>query len=143
MSYAPTKVVRLLGESGVSVRKGRYIVVKQDGVINGPVTTLLLHRGKAMAITRSQAGSLGRMTGQTSVLVITVKGRHFVASRCIGRKTIIVSMKVRHSRTGRLYKSISFTSIRPRSSTVAPMPNNINPVAVTVLVGGYIRAIHG
>lgn len=136
---APTNVVRLLGHSSVQVSKGRYIIVNEDGVINGPVTRLLLTRGKAIAVTRSRAMGLGRIAGHTSVLIITVNGQRVVSTRCIGPNTTIVSINVRESRTGRLYNSMSCRDMFPITSTVAPIPNNINPVAVTVLVGGYVR----
>lgn len=138
LPYAPTKVVRVLGCCGVSIYNGRYIIMNEDGVINGPVTVLLLRRGNAIAVYRSGAGGLGRIAHHTSVLITTINGPCFMATSVMGSNTIIVSMNVSEGDRNGLYNSISFTRMDGGTSCVAPIPNNMNPVAVTALLGGAI-----
>lgn len=148
VSTAPGNVVRLLHHCRVRAGNGGYIVLKQDGVIKGPVTVLVVRgtypNSTAMAMYRDQDGSLIGRYRRTSVLVTTVKRPGFIATSVIGRKTIIVSMNAAHipstaggSNFG-LANSIGFSRMTPGYSCVAPMPNKMNPVAVISLVGGAL-----
>lgn len=138
LPYAPTKVVRLVRSTNMSPINGGTIIVNEDGVINGPVTVLLLRRGTAIRVTRSGARGLTSMAGDTSVLITTINGTGFMATSVIGPNTIIVSINVGESRGNGLYNSISFRDITPGYSFVAPIPNKMNPVAVSVLVRGAL-----
>ncbi len=141
--YAPTKVVRVVGRDNYRVRNGGYIIVNEDGVINGPVSVLLLRGGNAIAAYRSEAGGLGRVAGGTSVLITTMNETRFMATSVIGRNTIMVSINVGELRSNALANSISCRTISGVTNTVAPIPNNINPVAVSVLVRGAIATTRG
>ncbi len=140
--YAPTKVVRVLDCRNVSITNGGYIMVNEDGVINGPVSVLLLRGGNAIAVYRDGARGLGRIYGGTSVLMTTINEPGFMATSVIGSNTIMVSIKVGHISNG-LVNSIGFSRIYRGASCVAPIPNNINPVAVTVLVRGALITTGG
>lgn len=148
MSTAPGNVLRLLGHCGVRASNGGYIMLNQDGVINGPVTTLVVRgtcpNSTAIAMYRDHDGSLMGRYRRTGVVVTTLKRPGFIGTRVIGRNTIIVSMNAAHipstsggSKFG-LANSIGFSRMTPGYSFVAPMPKNMNPVAVISLVGGAL-----
>ncbi len=152
VSTAPGNVLRLLGHCRVRADNGGYIVLKHDGVMNGPVTRLVV-RGRcnstAMAIYRDHDHSLGGRYHRTSVVVTTVNRPSFIATSVMGSKTAVVSMNAAHipSTDGgdnfHLGKSIGFSRMTPGYTFVAPIPNNINPVAVYVLVGGALSTKGG
>lgn len=152
VSTAPLKVLALLRRCRVRADNGGYIVLNEDGVINGPVTRLVVRgrcKSTAIAIYRSRSGGLGRRYQRTSVVVTTVNGPSFIATSVIGPKTIIVSINAAHIPSAaegdkfHLGNSIGFSRITRGYSFVAPMPNKINPVAVYSLVGGALTTKGG
>lgn len=148
ISTAPGNVLRLLGHCGVRASKGGYMMLKHDGVINGPVTTLVVRgtcpNSTAIAIYRDQSRSLMGRYRRTSVVVTTLKRPGFMGRGVMGRNTMVVSMNAAHmpstaggSNFG-LANSIGFSRMTPGYSCVAPIPKNMNPVAVISLVGGAL-----
>lgn len=141
--YAPATIMRVLGRCSIRLGNTGMTMLKEDVMINGPTTVLLLGRGTAIAVYRSEAGGLRGMASRTSVLMTTINETGVVGRGSMGRKTIMVSMNVGISRGKGLYKSISATSMRSGMSVVAPIPTKMNSIAASVLTGRMIGTYGG
>lgn len=141
--YATRTYLRVLGCCGVPLSNEHTIMINHDLIMNGPTTVVLSHRGTAIAVYGSHARGLPTVYGRTSIMMITVNGVNTINTSYLHRNRAIMSINVRIGRGNGLYNSMGFDRTRPMISTVAPMPNNINAIAASILINRIIRTTTG
>lgn len=145
LPYAPHNILRLLSTCSVSLGNGRIYILNHNVAVNHAVNLVLAHGtiGTAIALYRANAQSITSRVHHTSIVITTVNSTKFIAPSGVGSNTILISINIDHicsRRTNHCHvgNSISGTYCSG-TSTCAPGPKNINPVAQTVLLTGIIR----
>src|SRR5262245_11832167 len=136
----PLGVMRLLDETGISLRGAHAVVVGRSLLVGKPVALLLLERHATVVICHSRTRSLAEEVGRADVVVAAVGQPELVRGDWIRPGAVVIDVGINRLADGTLRGDVEFEAARERAAFITPVPGGVGPMTVAMLLANTAGA---
>jgi methylenetetrahydrofolate dehydrogenase (NADP+)/methenyltetrahydrofolate cyclohydrolase len=136
----PLGVMRLLDETGVSLRGARAVVVGRSLLVGKPVALLLLERHATVTLCHSRTVDLGGEVARADVVVAATGQAGLVRGEWIRPGAVVIDVGINRGPDGKLCGDVEFAVARERAAHITPVPGGVGPMTVAMLLANTVAA---
>jgi methylenetetrahydrofolate dehydrogenase (NADP+)/methenyltetrahydrofolate cyclohydrolase len=136
----PLGVMRLLDETGVTLKGARAAVVGRSVLVGKPVALLLLERHATVTICHSRTADLGGEVGRADVVVAATGQAGLVRGTWIRPGAVVIDVGINRGADGKLCGDVEFAPALERAARITPVPGGVGPMTVAMLLANSVSA---
>ena len=136
----PLGVMRLLDETGVTLRGAHAVVVGRSVLVGKPVALLLLERHATVTLCHSRTADLAGEVGRAEVVVAATGQPGLVRGAWIRPGAVVIDVGINRGSDGKLCGDVEFAVARERAAYVSPVPGGVGPMTVAMLLSNTVAA---
>lgn len=129
----PKGVMRLLLESGVSLKGKHAVVVGRSNIVGKPLALLLLREDATVTICHSKTKNLTEITRQADVLVAAVGKAGLITDEHVKEGAVVIDVGTTREK-GKLKGDVDFDSVAKVASLLTPVPGGVGPMTIALLL---------
>ncbi len=126
-------ILRLIGESGVSPKGKRAVVLANSRLFAEPLAALLNRKGWKVSFAIARDGGYQKATRQAHLIVSAMGKPHAIKGSMIKRGAILVDVGFT-KRGKRLFGDVDLASVKSKAGYVTPVPGGVGPMTVAMLL---------
>jgi len=135
----PLGVMRLLDETGVTLKGARAVVVGRSNLVGKPVAFMLLERHATVTICHSRTRDLAAEVANADVLVAALGLPELIRGEWIRPGSAVIDVGI--NRVGnRLVGDVEFAAAQERAAFITPVPGGVGPMTVAMLMRNTVAA---
>ncbi|HEY5764334.1 MAG TPA: bifunctional methylenetetrahydrofolate dehydrogenase/methenyltetrahydrofolate cyclohydrolase FolD [Rhodocyclaceae bacterium] len=140
----PYGVMKMLGETGISLRGAEAVVIGRSNIVGKPMALLLLAAGATVTVCHSQTRDLAAHTRRADILVAAVGRPRFVTAEMIKPGAVLIDVGINRivdgPSAGKLCGDLDFDACRSVASWITPVPGGVGPMTITMLLANTLEA---
>ncbi|HYR96623.1 MAG TPA: bifunctional methylenetetrahydrofolate dehydrogenase/methenyltetrahydrofolate cyclohydrolase FolD [Candidatus Binatus sp.] len=136
----PLGVLRLLDETGVTLKGAHAVVVGRSVLVGKPVALLLLERHATVTMCHSRTVDLAAEVGRADVVVAATGQAGLVRGAWIRPGAVVIDVGINRGPDGKLCGDVEFAAARDRASYITPVPGGVGPMTVAMLLTNTVSA---
>lgn len=140
----PYGVMKMLGETGISLRGAEAVVIGRSNIVGKPMALLLLAAGATVTVCHSQTRDLAAHTRRADILVAAVGRPRFVTAEMIKPGAVLIDVGINRivdgPSAGKLCGDLDFDACRNVASWITPVPGGVGPMTITMLLANTLEA---
>ena len=136
----PLGVLRLIDETGVTLRGSHAVVVGRSVLVGKPVALLLLERHATVTMCHSRTADLAAEVGRANVLVAATGHAGLVRGEWIRPGAVVIDVGMNRGPDGKLCGDVEFVAARERAAHITPVPGGVGPMTVAMLLVNTVAA---
>lgn len=136
----PLGVMRLLDETGISLKGARAVVVGRSLLVGKPVALLLLERHATVTLCHSRTADLGAEVGRSDVVVAATGQIGLVRGEWIRPGAVVIDVGINRGADGKLCGDVEFAAAAERAGHITPVPGGVGPMTVAMLLANTVAA---
>jgi methylenetetrahydrofolate dehydrogenase (NADP+)/methenyltetrahydrofolate cyclohydrolase len=136
----PLGIMRLIAETGVTLRGARAVVIGRSNLVGKPVALLLLEQHATVTLCHSRTRDLAEHVGAADVLVAAVGQPGLVRGDWIKPGAVVIDVGINRAAGGTLRGDVDFAAARERAGWITPVPGGVGPMTVAMLLVNTVSA---
>lgn len=136
----PAGVMRLLKESGISVKGKTCVVIGRSNIVGKPMSMLLLHEHGTVTICHSKTVNLSEITKKADILVAAVGRANFVTADMVKEGAVVIDVGMNRPEGGKLCGDVDFENVAEKCSFITPVPGGVGPMTISMLMANTVTA---
>jgi methylenetetrahydrofolate dehydrogenase (NADP+)/methenyltetrahydrofolate cyclohydrolase len=147
----PLGSMRLLKESGISLKGAHAVVVGRSNIVGKPVAQLLLAEDATVTIAHSRSRDLPAVCRTADVLVAAVGRPEMVRGSWVKEGAVVIDVGINRvpvpgetaadgSPKTRLVGDVAFAEAKERAFAITPVPKGVGPMTIAYLLANTLRA---
>lgn len=136
----PQGCLRLIDESGATLRGLHAVVVGRSILVGKPVAQLLLARHATVTTAHSRTQDLAGICRSADVLVAAVGKAHLIEGDWIKPGAVVIDVGTNRGADGKLQGDVQFESARTRAAAITPVPGGVGPMTIAYLLKNTVAA---
>jgi methylenetetrahydrofolate dehydrogenase (NADP+) / methenyltetrahydrofolate cyclohydrolase len=136
----PLGVLRLIDETGVTLKGAHAVVVGRSVLVGKPVALLLLERHATVTMCHSRTADLAAEVGRAEVLVAATGQAGLVRGSWIRPGAVVIDVGMNRGADGKLCGDVEFAAARERAAHITPVPGGVGPMTVAMLLANTVAA---
>ena len=136
----PLGVMRLLAETGVTLKGAHAVVIGRSLLVGKPVALLLLEQHATVTVCHSRTADLGGEIARGDVVVAAVGQAGLVRGEWIRPGAVVIDVGMNRGADGKLCGDVDFAAARARAGWITPVPGGVGPMTVAMLLANTAAA---
>jgi methylenetetrahydrofolate dehydrogenase (NADP+)/methenyltetrahydrofolate cyclohydrolase len=136
----PLGVMRLIEETGVTVKGQRALVLGRSLLVGKPAALLLLERHATVTICHSRTRDLAGEIGRAEILIAAAGQAGLVRGDWVRPGAVVIDVGMNRGADGKLCGDVEFAPARERASWITPVPGGVGPMTVAMLLANTVTA---
>lgn len=139
-SCTPYGVMKLLAETGETLRGKHAVVVGASNHVGRPMALELLLAGCTVTVCHSATQDLAGHVGQADVVVAAVGRPEMVKGAWIKPGAIVIDIGINRLDDGRIVGDVEFEVAKQKAGWITPVPGGVGPMTVATLLQNTLEA---
>ncbi len=143
----PLGSMRLLRESGVTLRGAHAVVVGRSNIVGKPVAQLLLAEDATVTLAHSRTADLPALCRTADVLIAAVGRPEMVRGDWVKEGAVVIDVGINRvavegvdGAKTRLVGDVCFDEASLRARAITPVPKGVGPMTIAYLLANTLRA---
>ncbi len=136
----PVGVMRLIDETGVTLRGAHAVVVGRSVLVGKPMALLLLERHATVTMCHSRTRDLGEEIGRADVVVAAAGQAGLVRGAWIKPGAVVIDVGTNRGPDKKLVGDVEFAAAAERAAFITPVPGGVGPMTVAMLLANTVTA---
>jgi methylenetetrahydrofolate dehydrogenase (NADP+)/methenyltetrahydrofolate cyclohydrolase len=136
----PLGVMRLLAETGVTLRGARTVVVGRSTLVGKPLALLLLEQHATVTLCHSRTRDLGEEISRAEVVVAAAGQPGLVRGEWVRPGAVVIDVGINRGADGKLHGDVEFATARERAAHITPVPGGVGPMTIAMLLANTVSA---
>jgi methylenetetrahydrofolate dehydrogenase (NADP+) / methenyltetrahydrofolate cyclohydrolase len=136
----PVGVMRLIEETGITLKGAHAVVVGRSLLVGKPVALLLLEQHATVTMCHSRTRDLGAEVGRGDVVVAAAGRAGLVRGEWIRPGAVVIDVGTNRGTDGKLTGDVEFAVARERAAFITPVPGGVGPMTVAMLLANTVTA---
>jgi methylenetetrahydrofolate dehydrogenase (NADP+)/methenyltetrahydrofolate cyclohydrolase len=140
VACTPQGCMRLIQESGVTLKGLDAVVVGRSNLVGKPVAQLLLQQHATVTIAHSRTRDLDALCRRADVLVAAVGRAKMVKGDWIKPGAVVIDVGINRLDDGTLVGDVDFEAAKERAGWITPVPGGVGPMTIAYLLANTVLA---
>ena len=140
VACTPLGVMKLLAETGVSLRGARALVLGRSVLVGRPVAALLLAADATVTVAHSRTRDLAGECRRAEVLVAAVGRAEMVRGDWIAEGAVVIDVGINRLADGRLVGDVAYGEALAIAGAITPVPGGVGPMTIACLLENTVTA---
>ncbi|MCX7869655.1 MAG: bifunctional 5,10-methylenetetrahydrofolate dehydrogenase/5,10-methenyltetrahydrofolate cyclohydrolase, partial [Terrimicrobiaceae bacterium] len=144
----PLGCLRLLEESGASLRGAEAVVVGRSMIVGKPMALLLMQKGVDATVTvaHSRTRELPDVTRRADIVIAAIGRPRALGAEHIRPGAIVLDVGINrvadpsHPKGSRLVGDVDFEAVAPACAAITPVPGGVGPMTIAMLMANTVTA---
>ena len=136
----PSGVMRLLAETGVSLRGAEAVVIGRSNLVGKPMAALLLAADATVTVCHSRTRDLAAHVGRADVLVAAIGRPAAIKGEWVKPGSVVIDVGVNRLADGKLAGDVEFAPAATRARAITPVPGGVGPMTIAQLLANTLEA---
>ncbi len=140
----PLGCMRLIAQSGLSLRGAHAVVVGRSNIVGKPVAQLLLAEDATVTVAHSRTRDLPAVCRSADVLVAAVGRPEMVRGDWVREGAVVIDVGINRvagvEGKTRLVGDVCFDEAKERARAITPVPKGVGPMTIAYLLSNTLRA---
>ncbi len=142
----PAGCMRLLQETGVTLRGANAVVLGRSNIVGLPMAMLLQKADATVTICHSRTKDLAGFLRQADVVIAAVGRAEMVTGDMLKPGAVVIDVGINQKadptkkRGFRLVGDVDFESAREVAGAITPVPGGVGPMTIAMLMENTLRA---
>lgn len=136
----PQAVIRLLRQSGTSMRGARALVIGRSSIVGRPVASLLLAEDATVTIGHSRTVNLPARCREADILIAAVGRAEMVRGDWIKPSATVIDVGINRLDDGRLVGDVAYAEAVEVAGAITPVPGGVGPMTIACLLDNTVMA---
>lgn len=142
----PLGCLRLLEETGVSLKGAEAVVVGRSAIVGMPAALLLLRQDATVTVVHSRTRDMAAATRRADVLVVAVGKPRFVTRAMVKPGAVVIDVGINrvpdasHPKGSRLVGDVDFEGVSEVAEAITPVPGGVGPMTIAMLLQNTLTA---
>ncbi|KAA3607784.1 MAG: bifunctional methylenetetrahydrofolate dehydrogenase/methenyltetrahydrofolate cyclohydrolase FolD [Planctomycetota bacterium] len=130
----PVGIMRLLQETGASLKGAHAVVVGRSNIVGKPVALMLLEQHATVTLCHSRTRDLAAEVQRADVVVAAVGVPQLIQGSWIRDGAVVIDVGINRNEEGKLVGDVEFESASARASWITPVPGGVGPMTIAMLL---------
>ncbi len=139
VACTPLGIMRLIQESGVTLKGANAVVVGRSTIVGKPVALLLLAQHCTVTICHSRTKDLAEVVRAADVVVAAVGVPELVKGSWIKEGAVVVDVGINRV-NDKLVGDVEFGPAEERAAAITPVPGGVGPMTIAMLLSNTVKA---
>jgi len=135
----PQGILRILRETGVSLRGKRATVIGRSHIVGKPTAILLLAEDMTVTVLHSRSERPQEIAREADVLVVAAGRPHLVTRDYVKPGAVVVDVGINRLEDGRLVGDVH-PEVEEVAGWITPVPGGVGPMTVAMLLANTCLA---
>lgn len=140
VSCTPLGCMRLLAETGQSLRGKRAVVVGRSNLVGKPIAALLLAEDCTVTFAHSKTADLPAVCREADILVAAVGRPGLIGKECIKPGALVLDVGINRGADGKLIGDVAFAEAEKIAAAITPVPGGVGPMTIAMLLKNTLLA---
>jgi methylenetetrahydrofolate dehydrogenase (NADP+)/methenyltetrahydrofolate cyclohydrolase len=136
----PRGSLRLIEESGATIRGARAVVVGRSRLVGRPMADLLINRHATVTVCHSRTKDLPDRIREADIVVAALGKPEFVKGSWLKFGSTVIDVGINRRADGKLVGDVAFSPARERARAITPVPKGVGPMTIAYLLDNTVRA---
>ena len=139
VACTPLGIMRLIQESGVTLKGANAVVVGRSTIVGKPVALLLLAQHCTVTLCHSRTMDLAGVVSGADVVVAAVGVPELVRGAWIKEGAVVIDVGINRV-DDKLVGDVEYEAAAERASAITPVPGGVGPMTIAMLLSNTIEA---
>jgi len=139
VACTPLGIMRLIQESGVTLKGADAVVVGRSTIVGKPGAQLLLAEHCTVTMCHSRTKDLPGVVGRADVVVAAVGVPELVKGSWIKQGAVVIDVGINRV-DDKLVGDVEFDAAAERAGAITPVPGGVGPMTIAMLLSNTVRA---
>lgn len=136
----PKGCMRLLAETGVSLKGARAVVVGRSNIVGKPMALLLLAEHATVTLAHSRTKDLPGLCREADVLVAAVGKARMIQGDWVKPGAVVIDVGINRTDEGKLCGDVDTEAAKERAAWITPVPGGVGPMTIACLLENTLVA---
>lgn len=139
----PSGVMRLLGETGITLAGKRAVVIGRSLLVGKPVALMLLEQNATVTSCHSRTEHLADEVRRADIVVAAIGHPETIKGDWIKDGAVVIDVGISRLADGSLKGDVEFATAQERAAFITPVPGGVGPMTVAMLLANTVKAAEG
>ena len=140
VACTPSGCMRMLKESGVSLRGQRAVVIGRSTIVGKPMAHLLLAEHATVTICHSKTVNLADRVREADIVIAAVGRPEMVKGSWIKPGAAVIDVGINRTADGKLVGDVAFSEVSEVAGHLSPVPGGVGPMTIAYLLNNVSLA---
>lgn len=136
----PRAIIRLLRQSGATLRGARALVIGRSSIVGRPVASLLLAEDATVTIGHSRTVDLPERCREADILIAAVGRAEMVRGDWVKPGATVIDVGINRLDNGRLVGDVAYAEAVEVADMITPVPGGVGPMTIACLLENTVMA---
>ncbi|MBQ3597050.1 MAG: bifunctional methylenetetrahydrofolate dehydrogenase/methenyltetrahydrofolate cyclohydrolase FolD [Clostridia bacterium] len=133
VACTPFGVMKMLEETGVSIKGKNAVVVGRSNIVGKPMSMLLLNADCTVTVCHSKTNDLKTICKNADILVAAIGKPKFITADMVKEGAIVIDVGINRTENG-LVGDVDFDNVKEIASYITPVPGGVGPMTIAMLM---------
>ena len=134
VACTPSGCMRMLKESGVSLRGQRAVVIGRSTIVGKPMAHLLLAEHATVTICHSRTVDLADRVREADIVIAAVGRPEMVKGSWVKPGAAVIDVGINRTAEGKLVGDVAFNEVSEVAGHLSPVPGGVGPMTIAYLL---------
>ena len=134
----PLACITLLEYYNIDI-KGKHIVFVGTGMVNLPLSIMLLHKKCSLSLCNEYTENIKSKTNVADILIVACGQSKIIKKDWIKDDSIIIDIGI-HKNDGKLNGDVDYLDVIDRVKYITPVPGGVGPLTVCMLIKNLLKS---
>lgn len=140
VACTPQGCMRLLAESGASLRGKRALVIGRSTIVGKPMAQLLTQADATVTVAHSRTVDLEAEVRDAEIVVAAIGRPEAIPGAWIREGALVIDVGINRLESGKLVGDVDFAGASARASAITPVPGGVGPMTIACLLHNCVLA---
>ena len=140
IAATPKGVLRLLKETGVTLKGLNALVIGRSIIVGKPMAMLLLNEDCTVTIAHSATKNLQDLSKNADIIVSACGCAKMIKKEWLKEGATVIDVGICRDENGKLCGDVDFEDVLGTASHITPVPNGVGPMTIAMLLENTLEA---
>ena len=141
LSCTPAGIIQLLKRTGIEIAGKECVIIGRSNIVGKPMAALLLRENGTVTVAHSRTKDLKEVTKRADILIVAIGKERFITSEYVKEGAVVIDVGMHRDADNHLCGDVDFADVEPHTSAITPVPGDVGPMTIAMLMNNCVETV--